>query len=155
VTAPAAVVLVASLLLVPGCTKEIDLSGGRDSLLEADRDFAAQLAEEGSGAWADWFLEDGIMFPAQGRAEGREAIRRIMQIYDKPHRLVMEPSEAFVAASGDLGYTIGRWRSLGGSSGDSLLASGNYLSIWKKDPAGRWRMAVDIGNPDPGEDDAR
>jgi ketosteroid isomerase-like protein len=92
------------------------------------------------------------MFPPKGRVDGREEIREIMVPAFGPEqpRLTWDPISATIAASGDLGYTIGRWESIGTSvSGeDSVLATGNYVTIWEKDPEEGWRVAVDIGNRD-------
>ena len=104
--------------------------------------------------WADAFLDDGVMFPRAGRVEGKAAIRRRMELQTASlppgYRLKWDPTQAVVATSGDLGYTLGRWRSVvPGASGDSILAQGNYVNIWRKDTNGAWRVAVDIGNEDP------
>lgn len=124
-----------------------------ESLMEADRRFARETAARGADGWADTFQEDAIMFPARGRVDGREAIRERMKGAFTPGnpRLVWEPAEAWVAGSSDLGYTVGRWQSVGKDSagGDSTLAEGNYVTIWRRDGDGEWRVALDIGNSDP------
>ncbi len=61
-----------------------------------------------------------------------------------------EPGEAFVSESGDLGYTIGRWRTVTAGDPDSIVGSGNYLTVWRKDESGDWKVAADIGNSDAG-----
>ena len=127
--------------------------GDIEALLEADRRFARETAERGADGWADFFLEDAIMFPPRGRVDGREAVRDRMQAAFAPGnpRLVWEPTEARAAESSDLGYTVGRWKSVGtdGAGGDATLAEGNYVTIWRRDANGAWRVALDIGNSDP------
>jgi ketosteroid isomerase-like protein len=122
----------------------------REALMEADRQFARDTAARGADGWAETFLENGVMFPQAGRVEGREAIRKRMAGAFAPEnpRLLWEPTDATVAASGELGYTLGHWRSVtaGAAGEDSILAAGNYVSIWKKDADGAWKVAVDIGN---------
>jgi len=65
-------------------------------------------------------------------------------------QLRWEPSTAVVADSGDLGYTLGTWQQVMIQEGaaDSVMATGNYVSIWKKVKGAGWRVAVDIGNTD-------
>lgn len=125
----------------------------REALMEADRQFARDTAARGADGWAETFRSDGVMFPQAGRVDGREAIRKRMEGAFKPGnpRLVWDPTEATVAASGELGYTLGRWRMVAANAAgeDSTLAEGNYVSIWKKDADGAWKVAVDIGNDDP------
>jgi ketosteroid isomerase-like protein len=150
---PLCAILLAASLGPSGCSRRADSDpeSAKEALLAADRAFAAETAKHGADGWADAFLENGVMFPGSGRVDGREAIRRRMQIAFAPERprLVWEPAEAVVAGSGDLGYTLGRWRSVKpGGGADSVLAEGNYVSVWRKDPDGAWRVAVDIGNTD-------
>ncbi len=151
-TLGAALVLITTLSLACGNSVEIDEAAEREALMQADRDFAADTAARGGDGWADWFAEDGLQFPSTGRIEGREAIRERMRAAFTPEnpRMVWEPETAVVSEAGDLGYTIGRWRSLPPGSDDiaEATASGSYVSIWRKDPSGRWRVAVDIGNED-------
>jgi ketosteroid isomerase-like protein len=52
-----------------------------------------------------------------------------------------------VAASGDVGYTLGHWESvLKTPAGDSVLGRGNYLTIWRRQSDGTWKVSADIGN---------
>ena len=122
------------------------------ALLQADIDFATATLTRGGNGWAEFFASDGIMFPPRGRVDGRNAIREMMLPVFEPGEplLKWEPQSATVAESGDVGYTIGRWKRVGISSAgvDSTLAEGNYVTIWKKDYEVGWRVAVDIGNQD-------
>jgi ketosteroid isomerase-like protein len=52
---------------------------------------------------------------------------------------------AAAAASGDLGYTYGRYL-FAGTGGES----GHYARAWVRDAAGAWRLAADITSPDAG-----
>jgi uncharacterized protein (TIGR02246 family) len=135
-----------------GCECESDLEAERQSLLQADRDFAAETARSGGDGWADYFAEDGVMLLPSGRVDGREAIRKRMQpvFTDDSPQLIWHPTTAVVGSAGDMGYTVGRWKSIMsvGEDRDSTLAEGNYVTIWQKDPEHGWRVAVDIGNSD-------
>jgi ketosteroid isomerase-like protein len=118
-------------------------------LLAADRAFAAETAERGADGWAAWFAEDGRMYRDRGYVDGRAAIRDTMgpAFSDSARALRWEPDTAIVAASGDLGYTLGHWASvLKTSAGDSVLGRGNYVTIWRRQPDGTWKVAADIGN---------
>ena len=66
---------------------------------------------------------------------------------DSTRQLRWEPDTAVVAASGDVGYTLGHWESvLRGAAGDSVVGRGNYVTIWRRQSDGTWKVAVDIGN---------
>jgi len=119
-------------------------------LMEADRRFCADVQEGGADAWALWFEEDGTQFPPRGRLDGREAILAYMEDAFLPGApaLLWEPTEAVVAAGGEIGWTLGRWRL---ESEGEVVGRGNYVTLWRKGPEGMWKVAVDIGNQDPKE----
>ena len=60
------------------------------------------------------------------------------------------PTSAEVSASGDLAYTIGRWEVLttDDSGSENSGGTGNYVTIWRRQADGSWKVAVDIGNND-------
>jgi ketosteroid isomerase-like protein len=118
-------------------------------LIEADRAFAAETAERGADGWAAWFAESGRMYQERGYVDGRSAIRDAMEpaFSDSLRALRWEPDTAIVAASGDVGYTLGHWESvLKTAAGDSVVGRGNYLTIWRRQADGTWKVAADIGN---------
>lgn len=123
-------------------------------LMEADRRFAAEVAEGGSEAWAAWFAEDGAQIqPVAGEIRGRDAIRRSMAWLDEPSvSLRWEPERADIAASGDLGWTTGTYVSERTRlDGTTERGEGRYVSIWRKQPDGSWRVVMDLGNATSGK----
>jgi ketosteroid isomerase-like protein len=150
---PSALWLLPTLLLAGACARETPDAAAE--IRQADLDFAARTAAHGADGWADYFLSDGIMFPAAGKIEGREPIRAAMAgAFGPGMRLNWEPITVVAAGSGDLGYTIGRWSSVAveADGADSITARGNYVTIWRRDASGRWRVAADIGNRDAAPD---
>jgi ketosteroid isomerase-like protein len=118
--------------------------------MEADRAFAADVREGGSEAWASWFAEDGAMVrPGDGEVRGREAVRTAMAGLDAPGvSLQWEPDRAEIAASGDLGWTTGSFVSEGpGPDGEIVRGEGRYVSIWRLQEDGSWKVVMDLGNP--------
>jgi len=158
-TVPALILLCA---LGPACvavvdrdTSSGDVESERQAVMAADRAFDEETAARGVDGWVDWFAGDATMFPQQGKAVGHEAIREVMTpLFAKPgNRLAWRPTDAEVAASGDLAYTIGRWEMfVQDESGAEVSAgTGNYVTIWRKQDDGSWKVAVDIGNSDARE----
>lgn len=91
---------------------------------------------ERAGAWTiDAFLDtlakDARLYtegpPRSGAAALREALERSLPV-------TFEPSGGSDAASGDLAFTYGRWR--------SPSANGYYVHLWTRDAAGILRIAV-------------
>lgn len=144
-------VVVALLLLAAGAQNPLTAqSSAVPQLLKADRDFAAAVAARGVDAWVAAFASDGIQIDESGVTQGSAAIRRLMTtaLADTHVLLDWQPVSASVAASGDLGYTIGRWQVRVRNAPDSVLSHGNYVTIWRKQADGSWKAAVDIGNPE-------
>jgi ketosteroid isomerase-like protein len=118
-------------------------------LLQADRAFYQATAARGADGWAEWFTANGRMYEERGFVDGRAAIRAAIAptFADSATRLRWDPDTAIVAASGDLGYTLGHWEFVGrGTAGDSVLGRGSYVTIWQRQSDGTWKAAVDIGN---------
>ncbi len=122
-------------------------SGG--VLMDADRAFARAVATGRLEAWVSFFADSGTMFRPGGQVVGPAAIREWMgpAFADTTFRLVWDPVRAHVA--GDLGYTIGRWESRRvGADGGERRQTGSYVTIWRRQADGAWKIVVDIGNPD-------
>ena len=125
----------------------------REVLMQADRDFDRATAETGVEGWVSYFAEDGQMFPAGAEiVSGRQAIREAMApAFGNPEfSLRWKPLGADVSRAGDLGYTYGTYVARGpGPQGEPVERHGKYVSIWKKQADGSWKIVVDIGNSSP------
>ncbi len=116
-----------------------------DSVLQADRDFAARAAAAGIGAaFVEYAADDALLFRAGvGPIRGRAAIGA--SFADAAGATLQWATEAAeVAASGDLAYTWG-WYTF---SAEGRSSTGNYVSVWRR-VDGRWRYVVDLGVPAP------
>ena len=142
--------VVALLLLAAGARSSLNAQSVVPQLLKADRDFAAAVAARGVDAWVAAFASDGIQIDEAGVTQGSAAIRQQMTaaLADTKVLLDWQPVSGAAATSGDLGYTIGRWQVRVRAHPDSVLSHGNYVTIWRKQPDGSWKAAVDIGNPE-------
>jgi ketosteroid isomerase-like protein len=118
---------------------------GADALREADRAFCRDTRARGRAGWLAWFAEDAVVFPpdgtlAVGAAEVRKHYESLSGFPAKD--FLWEPTEAELALSGDLGWTRGRW---GSDAGGSAKWAGEYLSVWRKEASGAWRVVADCG----------
>ncbi|NIP58836.1 MAG: DUF4440 domain-containing protein [Gemmatimonadetes bacterium] len=119
-------------------------------LLEADRAFAAAVAEGGSEAWASWFAEDGALVrEGVGEIRGRAAVGEASRFLDDPGtKLRWEPRRGELAASGELGWTTGDYTiESAGPDGEVRRGQGVYVTIWRRQDDGAWRVVIDLGNP--------
>jgi ketosteroid isomerase-like protein len=122
---------------------------GLDAILAADRAFAALAQEKGAGkAFEAYAADDAISFgntwaPIIGPAA-------IAALVGNSGKLEWEPVGAKMAASGDLGYTWGRWKSTPAVTkpGEKpKVEHGKYVTIWQKQADGRWKFTLDTGAP--------
>lgn len=140
---------IAAVLLVAagGCAEVRGVDP--EELMDADRTFAADTAELGTAGWVGTFAEDGKLVSGSGVVEGRGAVEEAMGSLDSSgYSLSWEPE--FAEGSGDLGYTYGSYRreSLD-DGGETLVETGRYVTIWRRDATGRWKVALDIGSAAP------
>ena len=121
-------------------------------LMLADRDFDQATAERGAAGWIAWFEPDGIQVGSNDKLlRGHEAIRAEMEplLGDPATDLRWRPLVAEASAAGDLGYTLGAWDFVERRDGapPAVTARGRYLTVWRKQPDGGWKVVADIGNP--------
>ena len=111
------------------------------AVVDAERKFAQTAQEKGTrAAFLEFLAEDGIVF-RPGPVNGREVWRARP---DPGPDLVWEPTFAAVARSGDLGYDTGpaKWR---GKKEGNFTGFGHFVSVWKKQKDGSWKVALDCG----------
>jgi len=123
-----------------------------EDLFQADRAFAQATAEQGVEGWVSYFATDGMQFRQAQPVIGHEAIRAFLgpAFQDPNFSLTWEPESGEIAASGDLGYTRGRYQMrVTAPDGTIGTSAGSYVTIWRRMEDGTWKVTLDIGNPDP------
>jgi len=116
------------------------------SLVEAERAFAAASLAKGTRAAFLAFLdEDSILF-RPGPVPGKKWIEEHPA---PPTLLTWEPTFADVAQSGDLGYTTGPWEIRPSGLKDKPTAFGHFVSVWKRQTDGVWKVVMDLGISHP------
>ena len=112
------------------------------SLVEAERAFSALSVAEGMRtAFLDYLADDGILFqpaPVPGRKSW--AARP-----NPAGTLVWEPAYVEVSGFGDLGLSTGPWEYRPPTGADAGVAHGQFVSIWRREADGPWKVAVDLG----------
>lgn len=135
--------------VLTGCARAPDPAATRAALMDADRAFNHATAERRTDGWMEFFAEDGAMIRSAGTITGRTAIREDMAkaFADTSFTLTWEPLQA--DASGDVGYTNGKYEArFRDAKGNALVRTGRYLTVWKKQVDGSWKVVRDIGVQD-------
>jgi ketosteroid isomerase-like protein len=144
--------IVAAGLFVASVALAAPAPDEKAALIRIDEQFSADAQRMGvAEAFARYAAPDARMLP-QGSdvVSGLDGVRKQMSGFPKGATLAWKPFHADVAASGDLGYTLGTYelRAKDGS-GQATVAYGKYCSIWKKQPDGSWKWVVDVGTSSP------
>lgn len=120
---------------------------GRDSaireLVQVEHDFAALAVKENwRDAFLAYFADDGVWF-TPGPSRTKEALSKIKPraIDDKVEWF---PTRTCVSLAGDLGFNTGpyRWTD---PRPNSIVRHGHFFTIWKRQPDGHWKAALDFG----------
>lgn len=112
------------------------------SLIEAERAFSRSSEDKGiREAFLAWLAPDAVVF-RPGPVPGRPVYEKM----DPANQAVLTwgPEVADVAASGELGYSSGPYQ-VRPERGAEPASYGHYISVWKKQPDGAWRVILDIG----------
>jgi ketosteroid isomerase-like protein len=121
-----------------------------DQLLARDAEFAARAYSTGvAEAYREFLADDAVQLPDGGYPiAGKQAIYEniLATLGDAEITLTWEAEAGVVAASGDLGYTWGRYFAEGrDDAGEPFSSEGKYVNIWRR-TGGEWRVALDISN---------
>ena len=141
--------------LLAACTRQAPLpdpAAVQASLIAADQAFAAATAARGLEGWMAAFENSAIqMEPDVPFTPGIEHIRAGIApaFADTSWHLTWEPTMAFASAAGDLGYTLGTWKSTRiAANGAERVSTGKYVTIWRRQADGSWKVAFDGGSTD-------
>jgi ketosteroid isomerase-like protein len=121
------------------------------AMADTEREFARAATVKG---WRDAFLEffeDAAIAFSPEVMSAKERLRKQPSTPFSEFELVWEPRTGDVAASGDLGWLTGPSTSINHKTPEKKPGYGCYLSVWRKQPDGRWRVFIDVGanSPEP------
>ena len=114
-----------------------------ESLANAERNFSATSEAKGlHQAFVDNMAEDGLVFaPKPTNGKKLHASAPASKAY-----LSWYPAYADISSSLDWGYTTGPYKLKPSAADEKVVGAGFYLSVWRKQPDGQWKVAIDMGN---------
>jgi len=119
------------------------------ALLQVDRDFAKTGVAKNIEGFMGYIAEDVRFYSAGVMRTGKLPFREgwAKGFADPNWSITWAPLYAEAAQSADLGYTTGSFEIHDKSAeGTPLVRKGSYVSIWRKQPDGAWKVALDIGS---------
>lgn len=121
------------------------------AMAEAERAFAARARDVGvRDAFLQFLTADAVMF-LPDPVVAHEGLVNRPSVPFADESLTWEPRLGDVAASGELGWLTGPSAFVAATGPDKTPRHSNYLSVWKRQPDGAWRVIVDVGTGTPGE----
>lgn len=117
-------------------------------LVDSEHAFAQRANDQNTkSAFLAFLADDAVIFqpgllPGKQTYEKREANNSLLS---------WNPAFADIAASGELGFTTGPWEYRKDKGDKQAVVHGNYVSLWRKQSDGQWKVIIDLGisNPPP------
>ena len=136
---------IAISLLVAGCGGGANVAQEREALLAADNEWSQTTKD--IDKFMTFFAAD-----ASGHYAGSPTLTGTSALREYWGGLMKSPgfsaewkaSKAEVGAGGDLGYTSGAYTLVSGGATEK----GKYITVWKKQADGSWKVVEDAGNAD-------
>lgn len=141
-------ILLSSILLsCAALAQEPDSSSALFSMREAERNFAKESLMYGrNAAFGRNFAEQSVMFTGKWITNGKQySLERSMV----PVVLKWEPEYMDISASRDFGISTGPWEVQEYRPGTTPLATGYFLTVWKREASGTWKVILDGGSTTP------
>lgn len=126
--------------------KSVNTDSLKNVLMQTDLAFSDLSKAKGRNAsFLEYMDEHVTMMRSNGMPfTGKDTMRKRFSVRpDTSYTLTWKPLYADIAASGDLGYTYGRWLLVTNKNDSS---EGTYTTIWKQQPNGDWKFVLDTGN---------
>jgi ketosteroid isomerase-like protein len=136
---------------VSGTSRRGSAKKSAEEVLAADTAFAQLSLTDGySIAFAEYVAPDGAQM-ASPIAWGGDAIAAAFAGWTPVETLAWTPVLARSTISGDLGWSVGNaLYTLRDDSGAIIFQNpSKYLTIWARQPDGRWKYILDGGNSRP------
>jgi len=127
-----------------------DLQAAAAQIVKADADFARSVADKNRQQFLSFIAEAAIFNGgAADELHGREAVIADWAPFFAPDgpTLTWAPTAGEVIGAGDLGYTTGRSVfSSKDADGKPIERRGQYITVWKKQADGSWKVIYDTGS---------
>ena len=127
------------------------VSPGVAFLFQLEAQFASDTAKGGGKAFASWFADDGVSLGnKQAPVLGHSAIASQTTWSPDQYQLTWTPQGGQMSPAGDMGYTWGHYEGHAkDKNGNTVTTSGRYMTIWKKQLDGQWKVALDSSSEEP------
>jgi len=141
-----------ALFVTLGANASASADNDAEVIRKSDIEWSNSAQSKDVDTWvAHYSIDAVVLSPNQPAASGKEAIRKtIGGLLGLPGlSLSWRPLKVEVARSGDIGYLHGTYElSFDNPNGGRIEDRGKYVEVWKKQPDGSWKCAIDMFNSD-------
>jgi ketosteroid isomerase-like protein len=144
--------------LILGCTSQqppaIPDTRAADeaAVRKADSDWTTAAQSKQVDAWVAFYSDDAVVLPPNDKpATSKDSIRKTVgDLLALPGLSVnWQATKVEVARSSDIAYTHGTYDlTTNNAKGKPMKDHGKYVEVWKKQPDGNWKCAVDMWSSD-------
>ncbi len=120
------------------------------AMMQADRLFNQAAADRDMKRFLSFVADDAKFDSAEGL--GKDAVAKAWAAFFEPDgpTISWAPTKAGALVAGDVGYTVGTWeRHSKSAAGIAVVTRGEYLTVWRKQKDGIWRVQFDTGSTRP------
>jgi ketosteroid isomerase-like protein len=143
------IAVIVALAVTPLVTAQPPIPSDLQALVDSERAFARTATVKGlRDSFLDYFADDAVALtpdPVSAKERLRAQPAQPFSVVE----IVWEPRTGDIAASGDLGWLTGPSTIINHAGPSPAPRYGNYLSVWRRQPDGAWRVYIDIGVPTP------
>lgn len=140
-----------ALFGLAACEPQQSSFTGQD-LMAVDSEFSDFSEANGPyAAWDKFLIEDVVGLPdGQDISWDKATALKAFAGFPETASLTWTPVGGEVAASGEIGYTYGRYVVHSTSpEGEPRESFGKYFTVWKLQADGSWKVVLDGGNSNP------
>jgi uncharacterized protein (TIGR02246 family) len=140
--------LIATLTSCSTTTRDVNADVAQ--VRAADAAVTRAITAKDVDAISGYYANDAILMPtAEPMIRGKAAIREEWQHILAIPNFTNQTTTQDVKVSGDLAYTYGVYRSkMMGADGNPVEEPGKFVTVWRREPDGKWRIVLDTYNTD-------
>jgi len=145
------VVILSLVLLCLGIQSQTAMSGPEE-IRKSDGDWLKAVQSKDVAKVLSFYRDDAAwLLRDTPPIKGKQGIQSVWAgFFGRPSSWIQwdpETADVSISISGDLGYSAGTYemRYLD-QEGKTVVQKGSYVTIWKKDINGVWKIAIDISN---------
>ena len=144
------------VLAIVSCNQtKVDKKAEGEKLMQLSKEWSQTIPSKDVDKIISYWADDAfVMQEGQGPLKGKQAIRQMVEESFKipGFNISWQPQSVEVSDNGDMAYIIENAQvSFTDSTGKPITINNKAVSIWRKQPDGTWKNAVDISTADPSQ----